>query len=112
MKKELNVANTAQPNQTAASERAQDHVQHDRLQSIIAELAAFGGRVGTPIQPFDAGAIAQMESCHRIQRLAIGQTLNQIVRRPLKEQLPHRGFFRERRRIVGQLQHLGGGHLR
>ena len=44
MKKELNVTNLEQPNQTAASERAQDHVQHDRLQSIIAELAAFGGR--------------------------------------------------------------------
>lgn len=35
---------TEKPDQTEASERAQDHVQHDRLQSVIAELAAFGGR--------------------------------------------------------------------
>jgi N-carbamoyl-L-amino-acid hydrolase len=40
----LNVSNLEQRDQTAASERAQDHVQHDRLQSVIAELAAFGGR--------------------------------------------------------------------
>lgn len=44
MNKELNVSNLEQRDQTAASERAQDHVQHDRLQSVIAELAAFGGR--------------------------------------------------------------------
>jgi len=44
MNKELNVTHLEQPDQTAASERAQDHVQHDRLQSAIAELAAFGGR--------------------------------------------------------------------
>lgn len=44
MNKELNVTNLEQRDQTAASERAQDHVQHDRLQSVIAELAAFGGR--------------------------------------------------------------------
>ena len=44
MNKELNVNNQEQRDQTAASERAQDHVQHDRLQSAIAELAAFGGR--------------------------------------------------------------------
>jgi N-carbamoyl-L-amino-acid hydrolase len=29
---------------TAINERAQDFVQHDRLQLVIAELAAFGGR--------------------------------------------------------------------
>ena len=44
MNRELNVTNLEQRNQTAASERAQDHVQHDRLQSVIAELATFGGR--------------------------------------------------------------------
>ena len=44
MNKELNVTNLGQHNHTAASERAQDHVQHDRLLSVIAELAAFGGR--------------------------------------------------------------------
>ena len=44
MKKELNVTNLEQQDQTVACERAQDHVQHDRLQSVIAELAAFGGR--------------------------------------------------------------------
>ena len=44
MNRELNVTNLGQHNHTAASERAQDHVQHDRLQSVIAELAAFGGR--------------------------------------------------------------------
>lgn len=44
MNKELNVTNLEQRDQTAASERAQDHVQHERLQSVIAELAAFGGR--------------------------------------------------------------------
>jgi N-carbamoyl-L-amino-acid hydrolase len=44
MNKELNVSNLEQRNQTASSERAQDHVQHDRLQSVIVELAAFGGR--------------------------------------------------------------------
>ena len=38
------MTNLRQHNHTAASERAQDHVQHDRLQSVIAELAAFGGR--------------------------------------------------------------------
>jgi N-carbamoyl-L-amino-acid hydrolase len=35
---------TEKPYLSAASERAQDYVQHDRLQSVIAELAAFGGR--------------------------------------------------------------------
>ena len=35
---------TEKPDPTEASERAQDHVQHDRLLSVIAELAAFGGR--------------------------------------------------------------------
>lgn len=44
MNKELNVTHLELRDQTAASERAQDHVQHDRLQSVIAELAAFGGR--------------------------------------------------------------------
>jgi N-carbamoyl-L-amino-acid hydrolase len=44
MNKEFNVTNLEQRGQNAASERAQDHVQHDRLQSVIAELAAFGGR--------------------------------------------------------------------
>ena len=44
MNKELNVTHLEQRDQTTASERAQDHVQHDRLQSVIAELGAFGGR--------------------------------------------------------------------
>ena len=35
---------TEKPDPAEASERAQDHVQHDRLLSVIAELAAFGGR--------------------------------------------------------------------
>ena len=39
MDKELNVTKPEQRDQTAACERAQDHVQHDRLQSVIAELA-------------------------------------------------------------------------
>lgn len=45
MNKEMNVTSLKQRDQTAASERAQDHVQHDRLQCAIAELAAFGGRL-------------------------------------------------------------------
>ena len=44
MDKELNVTKAEKRDQTTACERAQDHVQHDRLQSVIAELAAFGGR--------------------------------------------------------------------
>lgn len=40
----LKMTTTEKPDPSAASERAQDHVQHDRLQSVIAELAAFGGR--------------------------------------------------------------------
>jgi len=44
MNKGLNVTKPEKPDQTTACERAQDHVQHDRLQSVIAELAAFGGR--------------------------------------------------------------------
>ena len=35
---------TEKPSLTAINERAQDFVQHDRLQLAIAELAAFGGR--------------------------------------------------------------------
>lgn len=44
MDKELNVTKPKKRDQTTACERAQDHVQHDRLLSVIAELAAFGGR--------------------------------------------------------------------
>ncbi|MFT7115492.1 MAG: N-carbamoyl-L-amino-acid hydrolase [Rhodoferax sp.] len=44
MSKELNMSSLGQKNRMAVSERAQDHVQHDRLQSAIAELATFGGR--------------------------------------------------------------------
>ena len=44
MDKELNVTKPEKRDQTTACERAQDHVQHDRLLSVIAELAAFGGR--------------------------------------------------------------------
>ena len=44
MDKELNVTKPEKRDQTTACERAQDYVQHDRLQSVIAELAAFGGR--------------------------------------------------------------------
>ena len=44
MDNELNVTKPEKRDQTTACERAQDHVQHDRLLSVIAELAAFGGR--------------------------------------------------------------------
>ncbi len=38
------MATTKKSDSTDASERAQDHVQHDRLLAVIAELAALGGR--------------------------------------------------------------------
>jgi beta-ureidopropionase / N-carbamoyl-L-amino-acid hydrolase len=44
MHNELNVTKPKKRDQTTACERAQDHVQHDRLMSVIAELAAIGGR--------------------------------------------------------------------
>lgn len=44
MNNEMNVIKPEKRDQPTACERAQDHVQHDRLMSVIAELAAFGGR--------------------------------------------------------------------
>ena len=40
----MNTTTQAQPESRAAAEAAQDHVQGDRLQAAIAELARFGGR--------------------------------------------------------------------
>jgi hypothetical protein len=58
------------------------HHQAERL------LQALGRRVAGPVEAFHAGAVAEVEARHRVQRLAVLQLLAQVARRPRQQFLP------------------------
>jgi hypothetical protein len=69
-------------------------------------LEALDRRVATPVQPFDPGAVAQMEARHRIQRLAIGQLLAQVVGDTLQKKVACDRFGVQFKRLIGGGQYM------